>query len=76
MIEVKPSYSLSDDKITKMLDDSFNLASEDKESRALSEIKIEWSQLLEMIENAINEDSDLLKEKELNLLQETLGTTN
>jgi len=72
-IEVKPSYGLSDDKIKKMLEDSFNLASEDKESRALSEIKIEGSQLLEMIKNAINEDSDLLKEKELNLLQETLG---
>ena len=72
-IEVKPSYGLSDDKVKKMLEDSFNLASEDKESRALSEIKIEGSQLLEMIKNAINEDSDLLKEKELNLLQETLG---
>ena len=56
-----------------MLEDSFNLANEDKESRALSEVKIEGSQLLEMIKNAINEDSDLLKEKELNLLQETLG---
>jgi len=72
-IEVKPSYGLSDDKVKKMLEDSFNLANEDKESRALSEIKIEGSQLLEMIKNAINEDSDLLKEKELNLLQETLG---
>ena len=72
-IEVKPSYGLSDDKVKKMLEDSFNLASEDKESRALSEIKIEGSQLLEMIKNAIIQDSDLLKEKELNLLQETLG---
>ena len=72
-IEVKPSYGLSDEKIKKMLEDSFNLANEDKESRALSEVKIEGSQLLEMIKNAINEDSDLLKEKELNLLQETLG---
>ena len=71
-IEVKPSYGLSDDKIKKMLEDSFNLANEDKESRALSEIRIEGSQLLEMIENAIKADSDLLKEKELNLLQETL----
>jgi len=56
-----------------MLEDSFNLANKDKESRALSEIRIEGSQLLEMIENAIKADSDLLKEKELNLLQETLG---
>jgi molecular chaperone HscA len=72
-IEVKPSYGLSDEKIKKMLEDSFNLANEDKESRVLSEVKIEGSQLLEMIKNAINEDSDLLKEKELNLLQETLG---
>jgi len=72
-IEVKPSYGLSDNKVKKMLEDSFKLANEDKESRALSEIKIEGSQLLEMFKNAINEDSDLLKEKELNLFQETLG---
>ena len=71
-IEVKPSYGLSDDKVKKMLEDSFNLANEDKESRALSEIKIEGSQLLEMIKNAIKEDSELLDDKELNLLQNNL----
>lgn len=72
-IEVKPSYGLSDEKIKKMLEDSFNLASEDKESRALSKVKIEGSQLLEMIENAIKEDSDLLKDTELTLLQKNLS---
>ena len=72
-IEVKPSYGLSDEKIKKMLEDSFNLANEDKESRALSEVKIEGSQLLEMIENAIKEDSDLLKDTELTLLQKNLS---
>ena len=60
-IEVKPSYGLSDEKIKKMLEDSFNLANEDKESRALSEVKIEGSQLLEMIKNAIKEDSSCFK---------------
>ena len=55
-----------------MLEDSFNLDNEDKESRALSEVKIEGSQLLEMIKNAIKEDSDLLKDTELNLLQKNL----
>lgn len=72
-IEVKPSYGLSDEKIKKMLEDSFNLANEDKESRALSEVKIEGLQLLEMIENAIKEDSDLLKDTELTLLQKNLS---
>ena len=72
-IEVKPSYGLSDEKIKKMLEDSFNLANEDKESRALSKVKIEGSQLLEMIENAIKEDSDLLKDTELTLLQKNLS---
>ena len=72
-IEVKPSYGLSDEKIKKMLEDSFNLTNEDKESRALSEVKIEGSQLLEMIENAIKEDSDLLKDTELTLLQKNLS---
>ena len=72
-IEVKPSYGLSDEKIKKMLEDSFNLANEDKESRALSEVKIEGLQLLEMIENAIKEDPDLLKDTELTLLQKNLS---
>jgi molecular chaperone HscA len=71
-IEVKPSYGLSDKKIKKMLEDSFNLAKEDKESRALSEAKTEGLQLCEMIENAIKEDPSLLDKKELNLLQKNL----
>ena len=71
-IEVKPSYGLSDEKIKKMLEDSFNLADEDKESRALSEAKTEALQLCEMVENAIKEDSNLLNKKELNLLQKNL----
>ena len=71
-IEVKPSYGLSDEKIKKMLEDSFNLAKEDKELRALSEAKTEGLQLCEMIENAIKEDSNLLDKKELNVLQKNL----
>ena len=71
-IEVKPSYGLSDEKIKKMLEDSFNLAKKDKESRALSEAKTEGLQLCEMIENAIKEDSNLLDKKELNVLQKNL----
>jgi len=71
-IEVKPSYGLSDEKIKKMLEDSFNLAKKDKESRALSEAKTEALQLCEMIENAIKVDSGLLNKKELNLLQKNL----
>ena len=55
-----------------MLEDSFNLAKEDKESRALSEAKTEGLQLCEMIENAIKEDPSLLDKKELNLLQKNL----
>jgi molecular chaperone HscA len=71
-IEVKPSYGLSDEKIKQMLEDSFNLADEDKESRALSEAKTEALQLCEMVENAIKKDSNLLNKKELNLLQKNL----
>ena len=71
-IEVKPSYGLSDEKIKQMLEDSFNLADEDKESRALSEAKTEALQLCGMVENAIKKDSNLLNKKELNLLQKNL----
>ena len=38
-IEVKPSYGLSEDKIKTMLQSSFDLAEEDKNSRMLAETK-------------------------------------
>ena len=71
-IEVKPSYGLSEDKIKTMLQSSFDLAEEDKNSRMLSETKIEAIQLIELTQKALDADNDLLSELEFNLIKKDL----
>ena len=68
-IEVKPSYGLSEDVIKNMLQASFDLAEDDKLSRSLAEAKIDAEQLIELTEKAIDEDSDLLTKKELDVIK-------
>ncbi len=71
-IEVKPSYGLSEDKIKIMLQSSFDLAEEDKNSRMLAETKIEAIQLIELTQKALDTDNDLLSESELNSIKNDL----
>ena len=71
-IEVKPSYGLSEDKIKTMLQSSFDLAEEDKNSRMLSETKIEAIQLIELTQKALDTDNDLLSESEFNSIKKDL----
>ena len=59
-IVVKPSYGLSDAEIATMLQDSFAHATEDKEARALTEIRVESEQLLEATATALSQDPDLV----------------
>src|SRR5260221_6330141 len=40
-VTVKPSYGLSDAEIARMLQESFAHATDDKETRALTEIRVE-----------------------------------
>ena len=75
-IEVKPSYGLSEDKIKLMLESSYASAEEDKESRALAEVKTEASQLVEMTNNALNSDKALLTPNEKKLIEEDLDLLN
>jgi molecular chaperone HscA len=71
-IEVKPSYGLSEDKIKTMLQSSFDLAQEDKNSRMLAETKIEAIQLIELTQKALDTDNDLLSESEFNSIKKDL----
>jgi molecular chaperone HscA len=71
-IEVKPSYGLSDETIKTMLEASINLAEEDKESRALAEVKIEAQQLCELVDKALKKDHHLLDKKERLIIQKDL----
>ena len=75
-IEVKPSYGLSEDQIKLMLESSYASAEEDKESRALAEVKTEASQLVEMTNNALNSDKALLTPNEKKIIEEDLDLLN
>ena len=61
-IEVKPSYGLDSNQIKTMLESSFQLADEDKENRALAEVKVEAMQMQEMVERALQQDQNILDE--------------
>lgn len=64
-IQVKPSYGLTDGEITRMLEDSFHKANEDKAARALREQLVDAQRLLEAVEGALVVDGErLLSEEE------------
>jgi molecular chaperone HscA len=59
-IVVKPSYGLSDEEITRMLQDSTQHARDDMVARALREQQTEAAQLLEAVDNALRQDGEAL----------------
>jgi molecular chaperone HscA len=63
-VVVKPSYGLSDSDIARMLQDSFAHASDDKETRAMTELRVESEQLIDATRNALAQDADLLSADE------------
>ncbi len=63
-IQVKPSYGLSDEEITTMLQDSMEHASDDKDARMLREQQVEAERVLEALEAALAADGDTLLSRE------------
>ncbi len=63
-IVVKPSYGLSEEEITRMLQDSTQHARDDMVARALREQQTEASQLLEAVDNALQQDGEVLLDAE------------
>ncbi len=59
-ITVKPSFGLSDEEITGMLQASFSHAAEDKEARKLAEERLAAWQLLEGLKSALKADGEAL----------------
>jgi len=59
-ITVKPSFGLSDDQISEMLQASFKFADEDMQSRQLAEQRLSAWQLLEGLKSALEVDGDAL----------------
>ncbi|WP_038333982.1 Fe-S protein assembly chaperone HscA [Kingella kingae] len=75
-IEVKPSYGLDDDTITQMLRDSMSNAKNDAAARARAEAKVEAESLIDAIQAALELDSDLLSEDELNKINGLIARLN
>lgn len=67
-IQVKPSYGLSEDEISNMIQDSIYYAEQDKNARMLVEQKVEAARVLESLQTALDKDADLLTEQELNTI--------
>jgi len=72
-VTVKPSFGLSDDQITDMLQASFSHAGEDKLARQLAEQRLDAQQLVEGLEAALAADgSALLTQSECEALHEQM----
>ncbi len=61
-VDVKPSYGLSEDDLTAMLDAAFRNARTDNLARLLAEARIDGRRLAEAISAAVAVDGDLLTE--------------
>lgn len=72
-IEVKPAYGLSDEDVRQMLQDSMNLASEDAQKRRLQEARVDAEALKEAVQAALDQDGDLLNEKEATDIQAAIS---
>ena len=59
-IQVKPSYGLSDDEITQMLQDSMAHARDDMDARNLREQQVEAERVIEALEVALAADGERL----------------
>ena len=64
MIEVKPSYGLSEDEMANMLRDSMVHAKDDMQDRLIAESRVEASRVLNAVIAALQVDGDLLNAEE------------
>jgi len=63
-VNVKPSYGLSDEDITRMLQDGFSSAAQDRDARALQEARVEADRMVLATRAALAADADLLQDEE------------
>ncbi|OWY39212.1 Fe-S protein assembly chaperone HscA [Xenophilus sp. AP218F] len=72
-IEVKPSYGLSDDEISRMLSESLSNVQQDIEARKLREAIVEAEGLSDATRAALAADGDLLDEAERAAIEQALA---
>ena len=73
-IEVKPSYGLDDETITRMLSDSISHAGGDAAARARAEAVVEAESLIDAVEAALELDGDLLDESSFAAIRAQIST--
>ena len=72
-VQVKPSYGLSEDEITNMLQSSMQNADEDMQARMLAEQQVEAARVFESLNSALQKDGKaLLNEQEYNQIEQAL----
>jgi len=72
-VEVKPSYGLNDEDVTRMLKESYTHAREDMQARALREQQVDADRMYEDLLVALNQDGrQLLSDKEYHCLEAAL----
>lgn len=71
-IQVKPSYGLTEEEITSMLENSIAFAAEDEKARALREQQVEAERVLLSLKSALKEDGEqlLVDEEEKSMILE------
>ncbi|HEX4333917.1 MAG TPA: Fe-S protein assembly chaperone HscA [Usitatibacter sp.] len=72
-IVVKPSYGLSDDEVSRMLQEGFSHANVDRDARALAEQRVEAEALLGALRAALARDADLLDPSERRTLEAAMA---
>ncbi|OQS42833.1 Fe-S protein assembly chaperone HscA [Chromobacterium haemolyticum] len=75
-IEVKPSYGLSDEEISRMLTESMTHVHEDIEARKLREAVVDATSLSEACRVALASDGDLLDADERNAVEQALAAVD
>jgi molecular chaperone HscA len=72
-IEVKPSYGLGDDEISRMLSESIEHVRDDIEARKLREAQVNAQGLIEATRNAMRTDGDLLQAEQRQAIEQALA---
>lgn len=72
-IQVKPSYGLTDEEISQMIQASLQNAKTDMQARELAEQRVEADRVLESVKSALLTDQRLLTPPELDQIEKALG---
>jgi len=71
-VDVKPAYGLTDEAVTRMLQESFAAAEGDAQARALAQARVDGSRLLLATQSALDADGDLLDAAQRRAIEEPM----